>query len=200
MNEEWRPIEGYEGIYEISNFGRVKSLERVVFHRTRGTMKVKERILKPGKKNNNGYKKFIVILYKDKGVKKTHIVSVLVARAFIPNNDPNKKFVLHGRNGSLDNKVSNLYWGTQSENMFDKQRDGTDHNRNKTHCPYGAILSGYNLINPNSNKDKPGRSCLACKRVRAWLRNHDGDYQTIHDLCFENNCSAALLVKLGLLF
>ena len=81
MQELWRDINGYEGLYQISNFGNVKSVERVV---KRGTnfKPVCERVLKTGDKD--GYK--YVILSKN-GKTKTGWVHRLVAQAFIPNPD-----------------------------------------------------------------------------------------------------------------
>ena len=73
INEEWKPVKGYEGLYEVSNLGRVKSLN---YNHTG-----KERIMKP-EKHRDGYLR--VQLYKD-GKVKHFLVHRLVATAFIPN-------------------------------------------------------------------------------------------------------------------
>lgn len=97
--ESWRNIEGYDGLYQISNLGRVKSL------------KPKERVLKNilGK---NGY--YVVSLYKDKKEKRV-LVHRLVAETFIPNLS-NKPVVDHINTIKTDNNVNNLRWATIKEN------------------------------------------------------------------------------------
>ena len=101
--EIWKPVTNYEGLYEVSNLGRVRSLD---FKRTG-----KERVLKPGT-DTKGYLR--VILYKngEKAIKK---VSRLVAEAFIPNPE-NKPTVDHINKQRDDDRVENLQWFTYGEN------------------------------------------------------------------------------------
>ena len=105
MEEEWRPIKNYEGLYEISNLGRVKSLN----YRRTG----KENVLKPRKQKKGGYLQ--IILCKN-GMKKMVSVHRLVAEAFIPNPD-NKPCIDHINTIRDDNRVENLRWTTYEENM-----------------------------------------------------------------------------------
>ena len=107
INEVWRPIEGFEGLYEVSNLGRVKSVERI----DSNNHPVKERILKPDK-HNNGY--LYVALWKD-GRKKNYAVHRLVSKAFIPNPN-NLPEVNHINEIKTDNRVSNLEWMTTKQN------------------------------------------------------------------------------------
>lgn len=101
--EEWKPIEGYEDRYEISNFGRVKSLER----KDLNNHLLKERILKP-KINRDGYS-YLQLCYD--GNKKGFFVHRLVAAAFIDN--PNGYPVVnHKDENKQNNYVSNLEWCT----------------------------------------------------------------------------------------
>ena len=100
MDEIWRDIEGYEGLYQISNKGRVKSLKWG-----------KERILRPGI-DTSGY--YFVILYND-NVSKPFNLHRLVALAFIPNLY-NKPEVNHKDENKLNNCVENLEWMTAKEN------------------------------------------------------------------------------------
>jgi len=115
MEEIWKDIKGYEGLYRVSNLGRVKSLKRVVY-RSNGHLKtVRERILKAGI-DGCGY--LIVRLSKD-GKGKTFAVHKLVAMVFL-NHTPcgHKMVVNHIDNDPANNRVSNLEIISQRENVF----------------------------------------------------------------------------------
>ena len=104
MNEIWKDIEGYEGLYQISNLGRVKSLGN---NKTR-----KEKILKSSK-NTNGY--LLVNLHKE-GKQKHYYIHRLVVIAFIPNPD-NLSQVNHINEDKTDNRVENLEWCDSKYNL-----------------------------------------------------------------------------------
>lgn len=108
MTEIWKDVPGYEGTYKISNMGRVKSLNYD------GSMEA--RIMTPYYVHK--YKR--VRIFKDK---KSISVGVhrLVAQAFIPNPD-NKPFVNHIDGDQSNNRVDNLEWCTQSENVMHAYR------------------------------------------------------------------------------
>ena len=103
MIEEWRPIEGYEGLYEVSNTGRVRSLDMYVKGKSYRLHKGK--VLSPGK-NKNGYLK--VNLHYN-GKRETITVHRLVAQAFIENPD-NLPQVNHKDEDKTNNNVDNLEW------------------------------------------------------------------------------------------
>ena len=108
--EIWKDIEGYEGLYKVSNRGRVRSLERTARY-GRGYRTVPEKILK-ARKNNNGY--LYVKLCKD-GKGKMYTVHKLVATAFCDNPHGFKE-VNHIDENKSNNVVSNLEWCSRSYN------------------------------------------------------------------------------------
>lgn len=114
MKEIWKDIKGYEGLYQISNKGRVKSLSRFISS-GKGKYKVEEKIKKPSKRmRKDGTCYMAVVLYKNNKYKNFYIHR-LVANAFLEN--PDKKETVNHINGNKeDNIVENLEWNTYSEN------------------------------------------------------------------------------------
>ena len=129
MNITWKPVVGFEGLYEISSVGNVKALKRTVQRKRSGIMTYPERILKPH--YNSGY--LSISLHKD-GVINTYKVHRLVALAFVPNPN-NYPQVNHNDDVKTNNDFMNLSWGTQQQNIkqamdngrfkFCDQRNGT---------------------------------------------------------------------------
>lgn len=104
-DEVWKDIEGYEGAYRVSSFGRIKSLKRP-YNRN-------EKILTPVR-HSAGYLKIILIILNDK--RKNAYIHRLVAQAFIPNPE-SKPFINHINGDTTDNRVDNLEWCTNGENL-----------------------------------------------------------------------------------
>lgn len=131
-NELWKDIPGYEGLYQVSNMGRVKSLGNGGTHKS-------EKILKPHKPH--GY--YQAVLFKN-GIKKHFKVHRLVAEAFIPNDDPEHKTQVNHRDenkqnntvwfkddGSIDLDKTNLEWCTcQYNNTYGTARKRAQKTRN----------------------------------------------------------------------
>lgn len=111
--EIWKDIKGYEGIYQISNKGRVKSLERNVSNNT-GFRMIKEKILK-SQITKNGY---VVV----KLCNKTSNIHKLVLQTFNPTNL--KLDTMHIDNDRTNNNLSNLKWGTRKENIQQMVSEG----------------------------------------------------------------------------
>lgn len=112
MEEIWKDIEGYEGYYQVSNLGRVRSLEH--YRKTdRGGYIQKGRILKQEIMKGKGY---CQVSLSKKGKTKKFRVHRLVLEAFVLN-PMNKPYVNHINAIRNDNRVDNLEWCTQSENV-----------------------------------------------------------------------------------
>ena len=109
--EQWMPIKGFEGKYEISSYGRVKSVRRIK-HIPNGEMRMSnERILKPWELKS-GY--LLTYLYKD-SERFSPRIHRLVAEAFIPN-PTHLPQVNHIDGDKTNNNISNLEWVSRSEN------------------------------------------------------------------------------------
>lgn len=107
-NEIWRPVVGYEGLYEVSSHGRVKSLSRLD---ARGALR-RERMLQPGTVTDS-YQQ--VSLRRD-GEAKAFLVHRLVALAFVAN--PEALPIINHKNGvRADNRAENLEWCSQLQNV-----------------------------------------------------------------------------------
>jgi hypothetical protein len=111
--EIWNDIIEYEGYYQVSNFGRVKSLSRCVEHKKYGSMTIKEKILKPLNRNKDGY---MCVILKKNGTSKAMSIHRLVAIYFIPNEN-NLSEVNHKDGNKKNYRVDNLEWVTPKQNI-----------------------------------------------------------------------------------
>lgn len=130
MKEEWRAVPGYEGLYEVSNMGRVRSLDRIV--RASGVSKRRAfgRVLRP---YVNKLKYQFVALSKE-GKSKSLLVHRIVASVFIPN--PNGYNIInHKDENPSNNCVDNLEWCTQMYNVH----YGTGMERGNAKYDHGRI-------------------------------------------------------------
>ena len=123
MNKEiWKAVIGYEGLYEVSNLGRVKSLERIVERSNGKNYTVNERIIK-ARMALNGY--YRINLY-NQGVAETINIHQLVAESFLKHTPCGLKLVVNHINfDKKDNRVVNLEIVTQRENANQKHLPST---------------------------------------------------------------------------
>lgn len=151
--EEWRDIEGYEGKYQVSNEGRVKSLD---YHR-QGF----EKVLKPNT-HVRGYKR--VGLSDGKGIITLYFVHRLVAKAFIPNPN-NYPMINHKDENPANNNVENLEWCTA-------QYNNTYNDRHlKCASKIGETHKGFKLSEETKKKmseARKGKPCWWNKGKPSW--------------------------------
>lgn len=143
MEEVWKDIAGYEGLYQVSSFGRVKSLDRVIEKNDETTEYRSGKILTQQIDASGRY--WMVSLSKN-GKLKSYRVHVLVARTFLPNED-DSLVVMHKDEKNLkydnecNNYVNNLKWGTSAENSSSelaRKRNSEAHNFSGANNPmYG---------------------------------------------------------------
>ena len=161
-HERWLPVPGFEGYYEVSDHGSVRSLDRQVTPRNGSPYNLSGKVLSLSE-NADGYP--MVQLWRDgRGTRK--LVHALVLEAFVGPR-PEEMEACHWDDNRTDNRVQNLRWGTQSENRQDRIRNGRDHEKRKTHCPRGHALIGGNLVPSELRKGKRAcRACNSCWKVR----------------------------------
>lgn len=127
MQETWKDIPNYEGLYQASNLGRIKGLRRYKQNHSKLQL-VEEKIIKQYVNKHNGY--VYAVLCKD-GKEKNCRVHKLIATAFIPNPE-NKKTINHIDGNKANNRVDNLEWATNQENIMHAIETGlasTDRNK-----------------------------------------------------------------------
>lgn len=159
-DEKWKPVAGWEGLYEVSNKGRVRSLEKVIVRRDGFKTRKAGKFLSLDSREGTWYPR---VMLREGDRNREELVHRLVAEAFIPNPD-DLPLVRHLNDIKSDNRVENLAWGTHSDNMADSIRNGKQSNqhRGKTHC-----LRGHPFDENNTRIVELGRGCKACSRERA---------------------------------
>lgn len=166
MNKEiWKPVVGYENLYEVSNFGRVKSLPR------NSTVKY-ARILKS---HTNRYGYLHVNLYKN-NKRKDFLVHRLVAEAFIPNPD-NLPVVNHKDENPSNNFSTNLEWCTYEYNInYGTSQQRKSHKLSKPVCQYtldNELIKIWSSLTECKNKEgfNIGHIYECCRGIR---KTHKG--------------------------
>lgn len=167
MEEEiWKDIPEYEGLYQVSNFGRVKGLKREVSCRWNNNKKLSEKHLK-----TLTYKVGYEYIYLSKnGIRVRYKVHRIVAKTFIPNPE-NKREVNHKNGIKSDNMVTNLEWVTSRENQLHAfknglqvAKNGKEHHLSKTVLKMtllGSIVSIYDNVRIAALENNTSQSSIA---------------------------------------
>lgn len=147
--EDWQPVPGYEGRYEVSDFGRVRSLDRLDSRGNRAWGRVLSPDVRP-----SGHLR--VTLCRDGHPKRTW-VHWLVLSVFVGPH-PEGLETCHNDGDPANNAVSNLRWDTKSANARDRLRHGRHHQAARTRCPSGHEYSAGNTY----FSAKGHRHCRTC--------------------------------------
>lgn len=153
--ERWLPVPGYEGLYQVSDAGRIRG--------RRG-------LLRSWVTAKGGH---LRVALSANGVRKDFYIHRLALLAFAGEPGPGQE-CRHLDGDPSNNRLSNLAWGTVSENQLDRVRHGNHHEALKTHCP-----AGHAYDEPNTYvRSCGGRICRACNtrqhRERAEARQTEG--------------------------
>lgn len=153
--ERWLPVPNYEGIYEVSSLGRIRSLDRID---SLGRA-LYGRVLKQ-RADRDGY----LQIHAGGSPRRVLRVHRLVLLAFVGPPPADATEALHGDGNPSNNRLTNLRWGTSSENKIDSVLHGTHNNTAKTHCPSGHPYDeGNTYFHPITNN----RACRECNRTRS---------------------------------
>lgn len=162
--ETWKPIPGYEKLYEASDLGNIRTLGRTVQTSAGWTRTQRPRKLQ-GWAHDFGYTRFA--LTRD-GQTTHHYGHALVLAAFVGPR-PDGLNGLHRNGNPADNRLDNLYYGTQGDNGNDAVRHGTHYQASKTHCPRGHEYTSANTY----TSPRGSRFCRECRRIRQRTHNRE---------------------------
>lgn len=145
---EWRPVLGYQGRYEVSDGGEVRSIPHVVV-RSNG---VPNRVVGQVLAQNPSVKGHMLVTIERRKVR----VHRLVLEAFVGPCPPGLQG-LHRNDDPAVNSLGNLYWGTPAENMNDRVSNGVHHYAKRTHCS-----KGHAYTEGNTRVYRGARLCRIC--------------------------------------
>lgn len=187
IEEIWRPVQGYEGSYEVSNLGKVRSLDRVIHYQDGSTRNRKGKVLKPCV-DISGY---AIVYLAHRGHQSAKFVHRLVANCFLLNADSTLE-VNHKDGNKSNNCVENLEWCTHRENILHAfqtglhskpsidymkviSKKGARASAAKSSIPVICETDGLAFVSQNS-ADRyygyyPGSVCDAIKRNKSFKGN-----------------------------
>jgi hypothetical protein len=159
---KWLPVVGWEGLYEVSDHGSVRSLDRLITHRGRAGSLVQ--------RPHRG--RVLELVHHPAGYLATTIggqsrlVHRLVARAFLGPPVEKGMEVCHWDGNPTNNSLSNLRWDTRSGNKLDEVRHGTHASAKKSHCPWGHWYEGGSVAIEVQSDGGFARRCVSCRYGR----------------------------------
>lgn len=155
MTEQWKPVVGWEGLYEVSSEGRVRSRRREVAGGGGSRAVRGGRVLNPSP--TNGY---LHVTLSNASRRQSKRVHVLVLEAF-RGTRPEGFHGCHRDGNASHNALSNLYWGTPTENARDREVHGTS----RFALRRGACIHGHTYTAENTYLNRNGTpTCRTCRR------------------------------------
>jgi hypothetical protein len=156
--ERWSPLPEWEGLYEISDLGRVRTVPRIVKSGRSGWRQVPSRIRRLGK-HSFGYS--LVVMTAPGRQRVTKMLHSLVLEAFVGPRPPGA-VACHNDGDPGNNRLDNLRWDTQSSNLLDAVAHGKHKFASATHCKNGHAFSAENCYIAGP----PGRQYRLCRKCR----------------------------------
>lgn len=183
--EIWKDVEGYVGYYQVSNNGRIRSIDRLVVHED-GTKRIlKGKILKLFKEKNGYYS----VCLRKKGQRKTHHVHRIVGKAFIENKE-NLPTINHKNEVKTDNRIENLEWVSYAYNInYGTALERMKRTRKEKDIGVGENHPNFGRLGKNSPTSKP---ILQYDLKGNFIAEYEGTMCVERELGFRNgNISAA---------
>lgn len=175
--ENWRDVGRWEGYYQVSALGGVRSLPRTVVDSLGRTRRFPGVPLTPYlPEDGDGY---LRVIFNRNGDCEHPNVHRLMAETFLGAAPFDGAQACHDDGNKLNNVLSNLRWDTPAGNVRDTVRHGTNKESRKTHCPRNHELNDWNIT--AAAKRRGHRRCLACARACARYRTSDTRFSTEAD-------------------
>lgn len=166
MSEEWRDVPGYEGYYQVSDFGNVRSLDRVITYPGGQQYRKCGKVLKPATKIGG----YLQVALNMNAIVITPKVHALVALAFLGER-PEGMQVCHNNGDPSDNRLENLRYDTPAGNAADIMLHGRNRQVAKTHCKWGHEFTEENTaLRARASRPRSRRMCKTCKNASERLR------------------------------
>jgi hypothetical protein len=159
MQEHWLPVVGWEGLYEVSDWGRVRSVPHVMTRSNGYPFTVRSTVLRPNRKQNHSDHQMVHLSRDAAGSRVAMLVHRAVLEAFV-GPCPTGQECCHNDGNAANNRLENLRWDTHKAN-------GEDAMRHRTHCH-----NGHEYTPENSRFESGGqRRCITCLRENGRRRS-----------------------------